>query len=406
MKRSVDDVHGFEEGYLRAKERIEKMETSQHNKNLIDKFTVNCRKEGLTKSTITTHINYLKWTIEHLNKMGFTKDIDQLEQDDFDHFLIYLEDEVSASKGTIRNYKKTTKKFYRFITDDDLPKWVQKLKLQNVETPVQPSDLPSKEDINKMIEACTNARDKAIVTVLYDGGLRPGALASCRIKNVAKNDYGSIIYLSKTSKANKTTPPKGIPLTWSSGFLEQWIAVHPLREDPDAPLWITLDKNQTPMSYKTMRVTIKKIAKRAGIESRFYPYLLRHTAITNWVLDGLNEQEIKHRAGWSRGSDRMLKVYANFTDQEINENIYEKYGLKTENKRHVTLHKCPRCSNVLRPEDRFCSQCSLVLDQDMNAEMEKSREQIPASMQLLMDDPDIKNMLSTKMSEMQKQIEK
>jgi hypothetical protein len=59
-------------------------------------------------------------------------------------------------------------------------------------------------------------------------------------------------------------------------------------------------------------------------------------------------------------SGGMFKVYANFTDQEINDRIYEKYGLKNEDKRHVTLKKCPRCSNVLRLEDKFCSQCSLV----------------------------------------------
>jgi uncharacterized OB-fold protein len=84
----------------------------------------------------------------------------------------------------------------------------------------------------------------------------------------------------------------------------------------------------------------------------------------NWILYGLNEQEIKHRAGWSRGSAQMLRVYANYTDQEINDKIYEIYGLKTDNKRHITLKACPRCNNVLRPDDKFCSQCSLVLDHE------------------------------------------
>ena len=87
-------------------------------------------------------------------------------------------------------------------------------------------------------------------------------------------------------------------------------------------------------------------------------------AITNWILYGLNEQEIKHRVGWSRGSTQMFKIYANFTDHEINNSIFEKYGLKTEDKRHVTLNRCPRCNNVLKPDDKFCSQCALVLYQE------------------------------------------
>jgi hypothetical protein len=116
---------------------------------------------------------------------------------------------------------------------------------------------------------------------------------------------------------------------------------------------------------------VKTTAEKAGIKKNVHPHLLRHTAITNWILDGLNEQEVKHRAGWSRGSTQMFKTYANFTDQEINNSIFEKYGLKTKDKRHVTLKKCPRCNNMLRPEDRFCSQCSLVLDQETALKFEK-----------------------------------
>jgi hypothetical protein len=51
-------------------------------------------------------------------------------------------------------------------------------------------------------------------------------------------------YRSKTSRSKKTASPKGLPLTWSSRYLQQWIAVHLLREYAEASLWITLDKNQ------------------------------------------------------------------------------------------------------------------------------------------------------------------
>ncbi len=88
--------------------------------------------------------------------------------------------------------------------------------------------------------------------LLADGGMRVGALLSCRVKNVEFNQYGARIYLSKT-RVNKTTPAKGLPLTWSAGYLNQWLAVHPLHEDPEAPLWITLNKNKEAVGYKTIR---------------------------------------------------------------------------------------------------------------------------------------------------------
>jgi len=46
-------------------------------------------------------------------------------------------------------------------------------------------------------------------------------------------------------------------------------------------------------------------------------------------------------ADWSCGLMQMLKIYANFTDEEINNKIFERYGLKNENKRQITLEGCP-----------------------------------------------------------------
>ncbi|MCD4678112.1 MAG: zinc ribbon domain-containing protein [Desulfobacula sp.] len=96
----------------------------------------------------------------------------------------------------------------------------------------------------------------------------------------------------------------------------------------------------------------------------------------------------------------MLKIYANFTDDEINNKIFERYSLKTEGKRQVTLEKCPHCNNVLKPSDRFCSQCSLVLDQDMAKEIKMAGEKVPDALTLLMADPATQALIADKMKEM------
>ncbi|WP_305065022.1 tyrosine-type recombinase/integrase [Methanococcoides sp.] len=67
------------------------------------------------------------------------------------------------------------------------------------------------------------------------------------------------------------------------------------KNEPDAPLWVTLDNNIQAMSYKSIRVNFKNISKRASIKKPVNPHSFRHLAVTNWILDGLNEQEIKHR---------------------------------------------------------------------------------------------------------------
>ena len=400
MTKNVDDIHSYDSGYMRAIERFEALDTSEHNQKIVKGFIMSCRREEIAKSTRTNYINLLKRMVERLKDIDCHKDLDELDQDDFDQLLMYLEDIRHLSPGEIRNYKKVTKKFYKSLYEDsdDIPKWVKNLKLGNVDSPVQPSDLLTTDDMDKLMAACRHPRDKALITVLADGGMRIGALASCRIKNVEFNQYGAIIYISKTSKSRKTAKPKGIPITWSTGYLNQWLNVHPLKDDPEAPLWVTLNKNQEPMSYNSARTTILSIAKRAGVKKRVNPHSFRHKAITTWILDGLNEQEVKHRAAWSRGSMQMLKIYANFTDQEINDNIFEHYGLKSEGNRTVTLDRCPRCDNVLHQSDKYCGRCRLIIDSRMVREVNEMGTRIPDAMQLLIQDPETQKLIAESLS--------
>jgi predicted amidophosphoribosyltransferase len=69
-------------------------------------------------------------------------------------------------------------------------------------------------------------------------------------------------------------------------------------------------------------------------------------------------------------------------------------GLKTEGKRHVTLKKCPRCSNVLRPADKFCSQCSLVLDRQALDGIKAYEDRLPEILQLVMRSEKARKMLT------------
>lgn len=384
MTKTVDDIHSMDNAFTNAMERFNRANIEPADREKLDAFFRSLRREGLAKSTLAWYVNYITRMYQALKKLGYDKSLEEFDHEDFERLLFYFEDVKKLSPGSLWNYKKLVKKLMGWMHNDEPPKWVRNLKLIKEDSPVQPSDLLTQTEFDRLMGACTHPRDKAIIAVLADSGMRVGALASCRIKNIEFNQYGAIIYISKTSKSKKTTPAKGIPLTWSTGYLNQWLAVHPLKEDPEAALWVTRDRNMEPLSYKSVRITIKKIAERAGIKKPVNPHSFRHLAITHWILDGYNEQEIKHRAGWSKGSNQMFKIYANFTDQEINDRIFEKCGLKTEDKRHVTLKKCPRCSNVLRPTDKFCSQCSLVLDRQALDEIKQYEDKLPEILQLVM----------------------
>jgi len=385
---NVDDIHFFQKGFAAALKRIEESGISDHNKETIKKFIVFCTGQGISTSTCTIYLNSL-----HRIAVRVKKNLDELNESDYELLLLNLKSE-GYKEGYIYQYKKTVKKFYKWRFDDNIPRWAAHITLKGTDTPVQPSDLLTKQEIAKLYKACNHPREKALIALMLDSGMRIGALGSLRIKNIEFNQYGAVLYLNKASQSNKTTQPKGIPITWSAGFLNQWLAVHPDRENIEAPLWVNLkgrDRGEA-MSYNTIRKALKDVKERAGIKKRIYPHLYRHTAITGWILEKFTDQQIKHRAGWSKSSRRMFDIYGNFTDQEINNSVYAHYGLATSEK-PVGLERCPRCHVVLVPEARACHQCALIFDSKLNDEVQEARETLPEVISLLSKDPEFKKRL-------------
>lgn len=84
-------------------ERFKDLDTSEHNRKLIQDFVMNCRREELAKSITTNYLNLLKRMIERLKDIDCHKDLDELEENDFDQLLMYLEDIRNIAPGEIRN---------------------------------------------------------------------------------------------------------------------------------------------------------------------------------------------------------------------------------------------------------------------------------------------------------------
>ena len=81
---------------------------------------------------------------------------------------------------------------------------------------------------------------------------------------------------------NGKTGIKRIPLIVAYKPLLLWLADHPKRDNPEAPLWSSLANNHKGdrLSYQHFRLIIKKLARKAGLKKDIWPYLYRHTTLT------------------------------------------------------------------------------------------------------------------------------
>lgn len=58
----------------------------------------------------------------------------------------------------------------------------------------KPTDMLTKKQVLLAIEACTNSRDRAMISMLYDGSLRPVDLRKLTWEDVIFDEYGALIW--------------------------------------------------------------------------------------------------------------------------------------------------------------------------------------------------------------------
>jgi integrase len=107
---------------------------------------------------------------------------------------------------------------------------------------------------------------------------------------------------------------------------------HPGKNDLEAPMWFKLGKKDKlevnslqPMQYDTIRMRLKKLAKKAGIKKRIHRHLFRHSRAT-YMADYLTEAQMNVYFGWIQGSE-MPSVYVHLSGRDIDDAILKANGI-------------------------------------------------------------------------------
>jgi len=170
-----------------------------------------------------------------------------------------------------------------------------------------PSRLPgsAEEEVKRLINSAEHPRDKAFISMLYELGARISEIGNLRICDISRDKYSFIVDLKGK------TGQRSIRLILSEPYLSVWLNEHPLRDNPQAPLWVKLGKYEgEPLNYSGLSSIVKRLARKAGIKKRIYPHLFRHTRVTHLLLSNqLNEAKAKVLFGWTPDS-KMLSEYS------------------------------------------------------------------------------------------------
>ena len=304
------------------------------------------------------------------------------------------------SEYTKYDFRVILKMFYKWLegNDETFPKKITWLKksMKNLSHKL-PEELITEEEVLKLAETAVNPRDKTLIMVLYETGCRIGELVSLQMKNVSFDQYGAVL------RVTGKTGDRRVRIISSAPILASWLNAHPRAKDPDAWLWFQYKNNKKTdkcLRHGTVYATLKKIAKRAGIQKNIYPHLFRHSRATS-LANKLTESQMKEHFGWVQGSD-MAATYVHLSGRDVDNAFLKLHGLVPIENGHeekMALRICQRCKERNSPSSGFCTKCGLPLDERTMAMVEKERQKGDNLMNRLMEDEDVKHFLLKKIME-------
>ena len=387
-----DEVYRYNRLIENALRRVRNSDFPKENKQKILKFYRECIVRGYSKARIIKYIETL-YSIAKLLEKPFSK----ARKEDIVELVRKIE-EKGYSEWTKHDFKVILRIFFKWLRKtEDFPEEVRWIKVTAKRGIKLPEELLTKEEIMKLVCAADHIRDKAFILTLYESGCRIGELLTLQIKHVQFDEYGAVLLV------NGKTGWRRVRVIMSAPKLYQWIENHPLKADPNAPLWITMGTNSRyrVWTYCTARTVLKKLVKKAGIKKRVYPHLFRHSRATH-LANHLTEAQMKQYFGWVQGSD-MASIYVHLSGRDLDNALFKLNGLEIPEEKKEDEFKaliCPRCKAKNSPDAKFCSNCGMCLDEKTAVEMEQLREKADRLMNKLIKNPRVLSALVEAINEL------
>jgi site-specific recombinase XerD len=280
--------------------------------------------------------------------------------------LVTLINKSGKAPISRKKIKQTLRAFYKWLFKSNAyPEIVAWIEVDRVASIKLPEELLNEEEIAKLLENCKNQRDKAVVALLFDTGMRIGELLNLKIKDIVlnKDNPSYAIVDGKTGKRRVT-------LVFSVPYLVNYLNNEPRTSKPESSLFITSSKN--PLDYDNVRKLLHDLKERTGIKKRLHPHLFRHSRASIYA-NTMTEQQLKKYFGWAGGS-QMAAVYVHLSGKDVDDavlkanGIIDEKGIKVQPK--LINKACYKCHQINEATAKYCSNCGSQLDMTPVEQME------------------------------------
>lgn len=273
----------------------------------IEDYLIHCRSRGVRPSTIKHSYGYslravlLPWC--ETEGIASVADIDQRT---LERFAAGIRDRSTRegkplSESTVKTYQKATNQLLKWYADQHEAS-APKVQLHKV--PGRKVDTLERDQIALMERTAATERDRVIIRLLADTGMRPGELVSITrgdLRHVGRRHYVRI---------DGKPGERDVPIT-----AEMYARLRALaRGDDDDPVFVGLRRDRRTglrevLTVAGVRQMVAALAIDAGLRTVVNPNVFRHSACRWLLMSG--QSTITVEAIMGHGSEAMIREHYN-----------------------------------------------------------------------------------------------
>lgn len=259
------------------------------NESKLKRFIATKRLEGLSEASLEQYYR----TIDNMfNTIG--KPLEKIGTDDIRYYLSMYQEQRKVSKVTLNNMRRYFSTFFQWCTDEDI---IGKNPMRRIKAIKQPQTIKepfSDIEMEKIRQASSTVRDRALIEFLYSTGCRVS-----EVVHVALSDidfvHNSLVVYGKGSKQREVYISDKA-MYWLRKYLDQ-------RRDNTNHLFV--GRGAKVLGKPGIESILRKIGETAGVD-HVHPHRFRRTIATNIINKGMPVQEVQQMLGHSKIDTTMI----------------------------------------------------------------------------------------------------
>lgn len=265
------------------------------NKYLLNTYEMNVKKDGLSKKSIRVYMEAMR------NLICVTdKNIRHITAVDIKYYLDRYANKGNSAR-TVNNERRFLSAVFTWFRKHGIitTNPVEAVPIKKERKP--PIDYLKGKELEKLREACTEPRERALMEFLLSTGARIGEVPQIRRHDIDWNTGEIVIYANKTSDY-RIVYLNDVAMLHLEKYLDS-------REDNNEALFAGVRAPYNAIHEDGLRQIIKNIGEKARLKRRVYPHLFRKTLATMLRMKGCSIEDIQQILGHKNPST-TLNFYA------------------------------------------------------------------------------------------------